>query len=254
MLQWTKKYARISNIIYEDGSPFLKLTQDFVDVKELEPHTIAYMNKYLAANPKLFKKIEKMKKVVKFFYDLETTGLEPGVHGIHHISGLIEVDNEIKEKFDFKVCPFPGAVLDEEALKVGRVTAEQVLAYPKMESVYKKILIMLSKYADRFDRTEKLFLAGFNNATFDDPHFRKWFEQNGDTFFGSWFFGEALDVRVLAAQYLLDRRADMPSFKLKRVATEVGIVVDESKLHDAEYDIYLTREIYRIVTGLEYEI
>ena len=48
-----------------------------------------------------------MNKVVKMFYDLETTGLEVGKHGIHHISGMIEVDNEIKEKFDFKVRPFP---------------------------------------------------------------------------------------------------------------------------------------------------
>ena len=63
-----------------------------------------------------------------------------------------------------------------------------------------------------------------------------------------------MDVRVLAGQYLQERRSSMPSFKLPRVAIEVGIEVDENKLHDAEYDIYLTREIYRIVTGLEVEL
>ena len=45
----------------------------------------------------------------------------------------------------------------------------------------------------------------------------------------------------------------MPSFKLKRVAKELGILVEEEKLHDAVYNVYLTREIYRIVTGLELE-
>ena len=59
---------------------------------------------------------------------------------------------------------------------------------------------------------------------------------------------------VLASQYLLKRRASMPSFKLKRVAKELGIVVEEESLHDAYYDVKLTRQIYRIVTGLQVEI
>jgi len=59
---------------------------------------------------------------------------------------------------------------------------------------------------------------------------------------------------ILASQYLIPRRAKMESFKLKRVALELGLEVDESRLHDAHYDIALTRSIYRIVTGLEYEL
>jgi hypothetical protein len=30
--------------------------------------------------------------------------------------------------------------------------------------------------------------------------------------------------------------------------------VDESRLHDANYDIELTRGVYRIVTGIDYEL
>jgi DNA polymerase-3 subunit epsilon len=77
--------------------------------------------------------------------------------------------------------------------------------------------------------------------------------QNGDSYFGSWFYAGALDVMVLASQYLIKRRKNMPDFKLKSVAKELGIEVDETKLHDAEYDIYLTRAVYMIVTGLEIE-
>lgn len=32
-----------------------------------------------------------------FFYDLETTGVNPGRNGIHQISGMIVVDGEVKE-------------------------------------------------------------------------------------------------------------------------------------------------------------
>ena len=40
----------------------------------------------------------------------------------------------------------------------------------------------------------------------------------------------------------------MTDFKLKTVAKQLGIIVDESKLHDAKYDIILTKQIYEIVT------
>ena len=249
-----KSYARLNNIIYENGMPIIWLKQIFVDVETMKENVVNYMNRYLEANPDLYSLKQPMRKIVKMFYDLETTGLEVGKHGIHHISGMIEVDNEVKEKFDFKVRPFPKAIISEEALRVGGVTREQIMSYEPMEKVYKKMLMMLSKYVDKFNKQEKIFLVGFNNARFDDEHLRAWFEQNGDAFFGSWFWGESLDVRVLAGQYLQDRRFSMPSFKLPRVAIEVGIEVDENRLHDAEYDIYLTREIYRIVTGLEIEI
>jgi DNA polymerase-3 subunit epsilon len=37
----------------------------------------------------------------------------------------------------------------------------------------------------------------------------------------------------------------MENFKLKTVAQEMGIEVDESKLHDAKYDLELTYQIYQ---------
>lgn len=40
----------------------------------------------------------------------------------------------------------------------------------------------------------------------------------------------------------------MENFQLRSVAKYLGIEVDETKLHDAKYDIYLTLEIYKIVT------
>jgi len=50
---------------------------------------------------------------------------------------------------------------------------------------------------------------------------------------------------VLALDFLKHRRADMNNFKLMTVAEEIGIKIEEEKLHNATYDIYLTREIYR---------
>jgi DNA polymerase III subunit epsilon len=192
--------------------------------------------------------------IVKFFYDLETTGTDERKHSIHQIYGMFEVDGEIVEKINIKVAPHPKAKVEPEALTICKVTEEQIRGYEDMKSVYIKFVALLKKYCDRYNAKDKIWLVGFNNRKFDDVFLRCWFEQNGDSFFGSWFWTGSLDVMILASQYLIDRRSEMPSFKLKRVAKELGILVDANKLHDAEYDILLTRQVYRIVTGLDFDI
>lgn len=60
------------------------------------------------------------------FFDLETTGTLVNKHGIHQISGMIVIDGEVKETFDFKVQPNPKAEIVQEALDVAGVTKEQI--------------------------------------------------------------------------------------------------------------------------------
>lgn len=183
------------------------------------------------------------------FVDLETTGVMYWKNGIHQISGAIVMDGEVKEGFDFHVAPNPAAVVEEEALKVSGVTLEQVTSYPAMGQVHKEFVSMLDKYVNKYDKYDKMFLAGYNNLSFDNNFLRAWFRQNGNEFFGSYFWAGGIDVMSLALLYLMDRRKSMENFKLMTVAKEVGVQIDESKLHNASYDIYLTMEIYRIVTG-----
>ncbi len=181
------------------------------------------------------------------FFDLETTGLYPGKHGIHQISGEVVVDGVPKEFFDFKVRPNDKAQIDDEALKVAGVTKEQILSYPAMIEVYVNLTKILAKYVDKFNKTDKFFLCGYNNASFDNQFLRGFFLQNGDNYFGSWFWSNSIDVMVLASDYLKEERAAMENFKLVTVAKQIGISVDETKLHDASYDLKLTRAIYEYI-------
>jgi DNA polymerase-3 subunit epsilon len=192
--------------------------------------------------------------IKKMFYDCETTGVDVRKHSIHQISGCIEIDGVVVESFNFKVRPNPKAKIEPEALEVCGVTEEQILAYPEMSIIFKKVKAMLRKYCDPYNKLDKIFLIGFRNASFDDKMFRAWFEQNGDEYFGSWFWSDSQDVSVLASVYLEKRRAGMENFKLMTVARTLGVKVDDEKLHDAEYDIYLTRLVYMIVVGLEIEM
>lgn len=185
-----------------------------------------------------------------FFYDLETTGVKFWRNGIHQISGEIVIDGRGMEKFNFHVMPNPMAEIEEEALAVGGVTREQIMAYPPMREVHDKIIQMLERYVNKYDKKDKFYLAGYNNTAFDNQFFRAFFKQNGDDYFGSWFWSNSIDVMVLATQHLKGRREEMENFKLSTVAREMGITIDPNKLHDAYYDIWLTQEIYwRITNG-----
>lgn len=183
-----------------------------------------------------------------FYFDCETTGVMHWKNGIHQISGAIEIDREIKEYFDFKVCPNPKCIIEHDALKVGNVTEDQIKAYPKMASIYADLITLLSKYVDKFDKKDKFYLCGYNSASFDNAFFRAFFVQNGDSYFGSWFWSCPLDVMVLAGQYLINKRPEMIDFKQSTVAKYLGIEVDDTKLHDAEYDVNLLIKIYKKIT------
>ena len=183
-----------------------------------------------------------------FLFDLETTGVKHWKNGIHQISGAIVIDGEIKEEFNKHVCPNPACQIEKDALNVSGVTEEQIKAYPDMLHVYQSLIQMLSKYVDKYNKKDKFHLVGYNNASFDNHFFRAFFVQNGDNYFGSWFWSDSIDLMVLASNHLRTVRSTMENFKLMTVAKQLGIEIDESKLHDASYDNYLCIEMYKILS------
>ncbi len=183
------------------------------------------------------------------FFDLETTGTQSDKHGIHQLSGSVVINGEVKETFDLHVQPHPGAVIEQGALDVAGVTQEQIMAYPPMPVVYGQFINIISKYDDRYNKTDKFFLAGYNISNFDNPFLRAWFGHNGDKYFGSYFWPNCLDVMVLATPFLLEQRPQMMNFKQGNVAKTLGIPVDDTKLHDALYDIEICKSIYDKVCG-----
>ena len=121
------------------------------------------------------------------------------------------------------------------------------MAYTPMHEVYAQFVTMLCKHVDKFNKKDKFFLVGYNNAAFDNQFLRGFFLQNGDNYFGSWFWANSIDVMVLATSFIGNRRSEMDNFKLSTVAKFLGIQVSEDNLHDAFYDIYLTKAIFEIV-------
>lgn len=182
------------------------------------------------------------------YLDVETTGVPCPESGLIQLSGAIEQDGEIQEEFDFRIKPFPGDAVCDEALSITGVTREELASFEAPEECFEKFINTLGKYVDRYNKNDKLHIVAYN-ALFDVQHLRAWFEKNGDKYFGSWFWHPAIDVMNMAALALAPRRSTLENFKLLTVARFAGIEFDENLGHDALYDVHITRRLFRCLCG-----
>ena len=181
------------------------------------------------------------------FLDLETGGVDPHVNGILQLSGEIWINGVKAKAFNRFVKPMGGDMVTDEALEVTGMTREEIDSDKHIDPrvTYKGFIKMMSSYVNRYKNTDKFHMVGYN-ANFDSGMLREFFQKNGDVYYGSWFFYPHIDVMHLWAGLLITERVGMPNFQLKTVAKHVfgDDYVDESRLHDAEYDIELTKELY----------
>jgi DNA polymerase-3 subunit epsilon len=168
---------------------------------------------------------------------------------IIQLSGCIELDGEDIEYFDFKMRPWNGAEFQPKALEMYEnrgITMDEILSYPNPKEVFKNFQDLLCKYVNKYDKKDKFLLYGYNNRGFDDDFLRNFFIRMNDPYFGSFFHQNTIDVMVLASEYLHTVRPNMPNFKLSTVAEVLQFKVRHDLLHDAEYDIKLTRLAYNV--------
>jgi len=192
-----------------------------------------------------------MKQIKIFSFDLETSGLDPVKNGIHQIAGRIYVDFKLQKEFYQDVKLMPNDAADAKALEVSGKTMLDLQSDSHCDprKLYQAIIKALSVHCDKFDKTDKFFLMGYNNQSFDNDFLRQFFVKNGDNYFGSWFWSAGLDVMILAQQYLITDRHLMPNFQLGTVAAHLGFDADEKELHNAFFDLNLHEAIYQKVTG-----
>lgn len=188
------------------------------------------------------------------FIDVETTGIDPKVNRIHQISGAITDKHcNVLEEFEF----FP-QVIDGEihpiALKVGNVAVEEIVSDDRNPPslIHKKLCSMFDLYVDKFNKKDKLAFIAYNSP-FDNAFVREFWSQQGDKYFGSYFWTPDVCVMRMAMVHAIthNNRGELPNFQLQTVAAWLGIKVDTGLLHDSTYDISLTIDVYRKLTGQE---
>jgi len=178
------------------------------------------------------------------YFDTETTGLYPFRHSLIQIAGLIEIDGEIKEQFDFK-CK-PTGEIDPKALEIQNRTEAEIMEWPSPLTVYKSLLALFDKYVDKFNPDDFMIPAG-QNVGFDlNFLFAFW----PDKFLGSYLKGFYC-MRTLSTMAYMDGRLkalnekNRISFKLEHICKALGV---EPGKHDALRDILATRECIKKLT------
>jgi DNA polymerase III alpha subunit (gram-positive type) len=111
---------------------------------------------------------------------------------------------------------------------------------------YAKFIEFLSHHCDRYNKADKMHFVGYN-AGFDSDFMREFFSKNGDQYFGSWFWNPPVCVMQAAAWMTMRVRGALPNFKLETLCKCAELGWDDTRAHDANYDITQTLELFKYI-------
>jgi putative exonuclease len=181
-----------------------------------------------------------MNKII--FIDTETGGVNPEKAALIQLSGIIRIDKKDVEKFNFYIKPFENSEVTEKALEVQGRTLEDLKTdkYVEEKEVYKQFINLLDKYIDKYDRTDKFIVAGYN-VRFDVDILKAFFQRHGNNFLFSYLDSSMLDplysIRLLQIAEILPV---LENNKLETWCKHFGI---ELKAHDSLEDIEATKKL-----------
>lgn len=181
-----------------------------------------------------------MNKII--FIDTETGGVNPEKAALIQLSGIIRIDKKDVEKFNFYIKPFENSEVTEKALEVQGRTLEDLKTdkYVEEKEVYKQFINLLDKYIDKYDRTDKFIVAGYN-VRFDVDILKAFFQRHGNNFLFSYLDSSMLDplysIRLLQIAEVLPV---LENNKLETWCKHFGI---EFAAHDSLEDIEATKKL-----------
>lgn len=183
--------------------------------------------------------------------DTETTGTDTKLNHLFQISGRI-LDENLKtlRTYNFKFRPHSLEHWTEEALAKTGMTIESLKALPMSAiEAYQKFEELCGAYVNRYDKKDKFFLVAYN-AKFDSEFIREFFTIHGNPYYGSFFWNPPICVMQKMAWLTAPIRASLPDFKLGTICKIAELGWDESKAHDADYDIEKTLELFKYLKNL----
>ena len=181
-----------------------------------------------------------MNKII--FIDTETGGVNPEKAALIQLSGIIRIDKKDVEKFNFFIKPFENSEVNEKALEVQGRTLEELKTdkYVEEKEVYKQFVNLLDKYIDKYDKSDKFIVAGYN-VRFDVDMLKAFFQRYGNNFLFSYLDSSMLDplysIRLLQIAEILPI---LENNKLETWCKHFGI---ELKAHDSLEDIEATKKL-----------
>lgn len=181
------------------------------------------------------------------YIDTETTGLNPNENGMIEIAAIIEQSGTIIDEIVLELNPLSYSkpiIITPEALEVNGRDEKDFPKLPNSERQFKRFIRFLNKHIDRFDKTDKLKVIGYN-VTFDIGFIEAWFKDNGNDFYGAYFYRKELDVFALVKHLTHFGLIDTEDEKLGTICEHFGI--EHGEKHTAKADIIATRELYTVL-------
>jgi len=187
--------------------------------------------------------------IKKCFIDTETTGLwSEKQDEVHQISCIITDDHaKPLDYINLKFRPSETALenMHPEALQKCRLTKESIRSRSlDFSQAFAKFEEFLNKHVNRFDKTDKMQFIAYN-APFDLKFIQKYFLQNNNDYYGSYFWRPEICVYRELAWMLQNERDQFPSMHLSDMCKYAGIEFSEEHAHDAMYDTKKTLELFR---------
>lgn len=175
-----------------------------------------------------------------FWFDVESSGLDPVKNDILTLSGVLEIDGKIIKGINLKIQPFNYDNISKEALEVNGLTIEEIKTFDEPKVAYKKLVSFLNTCVNRYDKFDKMIPAGYN-VNFDVNFLFEFFKKCGDPYCGSYLDYHKLDVASLVLFFKIHGLFDFHGYKLEKVANQLEIPINA---HDAKEDILATRKVY----------
>lgn len=179
------------------------------------------------------------------YFDVETTGTSAYKHDIVQLSGIIEIDGQVKETFNLLARPENVDNIEQGALDTIGKTKAELLKYPHRSEMKKQFQDILGRYVDKFNKADKFIPVGYN-VRFDLDFIHSFFKKQKDMYLGSYISWYYVDIMALANLKAFQGQLALENHKLGTLCGHFGI---EIEAHDALSDIIATRNLYGALTG-----
>lgn len=186
-----------------------------------------------------------------FMYDLETGGLSPQFDAILQVAGFIVDEKlEVVDKICFYCQPHcADNNPNPRALEVNHISPSDIDEFMSSEEGVAKLNGFLQKHVEG---EKKLTLAGYNSDGFDNLFLENWYKKHDDfASFDSFFHTKTVDVLKVAKGFFSNKVHKPFNFKQGTVAKYLKVEIDDSRLHEALYDVEVCLEIYRKLMQLK---
>lgn len=200
------------------------------------------------------------------YVDSETGNLDTETGALLQLSAIAEIDNVVVEARNWFIKPLPQKSVTKYALDVQKVDWADLDAVHRVENAvaFREFVAMLKRHCNNFAKEDKFYFKGFHSR-YDEDVVRTFFKDNGDNYYGSWFWAPSIDIMSSTAQACIGYRPQMANFRLGTVLQTYKIIDAEGypldasgeripgaavQLHDSRGDIEQTRRLDHKLRGL----